>query len=961
MATNAGDQLLALLRRELIDGLHHAVSQIVGDLGALEADPAFNATAFAGRVLAPIDTTNPVLVALDTMLSGEQDGVQARLRGWRDETADGGPLGVAYVVKTGGPQVVALSVVPESGVRLVLRAAGFTAAQDVRLSLGGGFALTLSGAVNELEVVFFPDRAPEATKLGSGDRIQVDLDAGGPGKLVGVEGGPSVLLGAVSIGGWVGGTSANEIDRGGHIALHGGRVELAPGLVKSLIPVNLTFPIDLELRSAPDVGVLLAGSPGLNTRLTGSDSGGWLDLDIGIIDAVDAPALDLSFTTSLDRAIPATPINAQIDGIGMHVPIALKLGRPVFPDLAAIGIVEPHGVAIGIDLPVLSGSGMLARLDGGDLAGALAVEIPPMSAAAFGLLTPAQKNTPLSFLVIMGATFPPPGVQVGFGFAISGIGGVVGVNRRIDRAALLRAVTDGTAAQLLFPSDPANAGTAAISALPAVFPPARGSVIAGPMLQLSWGGRIVTLSVAVLVEAAKQVRLTILGKVVVALPDPEAPLVFLQATFAGFIDPAEPSAMFVASLTGSHIVGAPLSGDMLLLTRGGADPTLVLSAGGFHPSFPVPRGVPAIARMSMDLCPAPWIDMRCENYFALTSNTLQVGARLDLGAEVAGCGLRGWLAFDALVQYSPFRFVADMSGGIALRAFGRTLVGIALALHLEGPAPYLARGRGSIDLFFFDVCFDFEIGWGAPPRQLDASFDVGAELRAALQDRTAWRLRGTAPQGLMLTGPAQEALTDSAMVDPYGAISVRQERVPLGIEIQRFNGVPVDPQRWDIATGQFADGEPATLNAVRAQFAPGQFLTAGSDDAALTAPAFLPLTAGTELFPAAAAGAQARDVNLEWEEHLIARNIRMPAPVGPFVIDIHRLYMLLTAMKVNDSGWWAVTKDVVTVDPVAPVAAAFSWSMATDTNLAAATGLEMAQVVERNAGLMTVEAWEVAG
>ena len=715
----------------------------------------------------------------------------------------------------------------------------------------------------------------------------------------------------------VAGSPTNEIDRGGHITIKGGRVALAPGFVKSLVPVNLTFPLEIDLHSAPGVGVLFAGSPGLETRLTGSDAGRWLDLGIGIVDVPGASALDVSFATSLDVSLPATPISAHIDGIGLHVPIGLKLGEPMFPALDGIGIVEPTGIGVDLDLPVLSGSGMLARI-GEDLVGALAVEIPPMSASAFGLLTPAHDGQPLSFLVIMGATFPPPGVQIGFGFAISGIGGVVGVNRRIDRAALLRAVTDGTAAQLLFPSDPVGAGKAAIAALPAVFPPARGSVIAGPMLQLSWGGRVVSLSVAVLVEAATQVRLTIMGKLVVALPDPEAPLVFLQATFAGFVDPAEPSAMFVASLTGSHIVGAPLSGDMLLLTRGGSDPTLVLSAGGFHPSFPVPRGVPALARMSMDLCPAPWIDMRCENYFALTSNTLQLGARLELGAEVAGCGLRGWLAFDALVQYSPFHFVADMSGGIALRAFGETLVGIALALHLEGPSPYLARGRGSIDLFFFDVSFDFEIGWGSAPAQLPASFDVGAELRAALTDRTAWRLRGTAPQGLVITGPAQEALSASAVVDPYGTISVRQERVPLGVEIKRFNGIPVDVQRWDISSGQFADGEPATLNAVRAQFAPGQYLASASDDAALTAPAFLPLTAGTELFPAAAAGAEARPVGLEWEEHLIARDIRMPAPVGPFIIDIHRLYTLITAMTVRDQGWWAVHRDVVTVRPGSP-------------------------------------------
>ena len=118
MAPNAGEQLLALLRRELINGLHDAVSQLVGELGALGVDPAFDATAFAGRVLAPVVTANPVLSALDRLLSADTDGMRARLRGWRDEATDGAPLGVAYVVSSGGPAVVALSIVPAAGARL---------------------------------------------------------------------------------------------------------------------------------------------------------------------------------------------------------------------------------------------------------------------------------------------------------------------------------------------------------------------------------------------------------------------------------------------------------------------------------------------------------------------------------------------------------------------------------------------------------------------------------------------------------------------------------------------------------------------------------------------------------------------------------------------------------------------------------------------------------------------------
>jgi hypothetical protein len=963
VADNPGRQLLDVLQRELVNALHEAISQIVGDLEALDVDATFDGTAFAGKVLAPIESDNPVLAALRGLTSANVAGPQARLRGWRDEAVEGAPLGVAYVVSSGGAAVAALSVVPAAGARLVLRAAGFGAGQSVELPLDNGFALRVLGttAVDEIEVAFFPDQPPAVMKLGAGDRIDVDLTRATRGEPLGLAGGPSVLLGSVSAGGWIANTSTNPLDRGGHIRFEGGEVALAPGFIKTLLPMNLTFPLNLDLRAAPDSGVVLAGSPSLRTRLTGSDAGRWLDLAVDVVDAAGGSALNVSFLTSVDFSLPGAPVSMHVDGVGLTLPIGLRLGAPMLPDADGVKGLDPQGAGVSMDLPVVSGAGALARV-GNDLAGALSVEIPPTSASAFGLLSPARDGQPLSFLVLMGATYPPPGVQVGFGFAISGVGGVVGVNRRVDRDALLRAVTDGSAAQLLFPSNPVGAGQAALQALPTVFPPARGSVVAGPMFQLSWGARVVTISVAVLMESSTQVRLTIMGKLVVALPDPEAPLVFLQATFAGIIDPAEPSAMFVASLTGSHIVGAPLSGDILLLTRGGSDPTLVLSAGGFHPSFRVPRGVPALQRMAMDLCPAPWIDLRCENYFALTSNTLQFGARLELVAEVAECGLRGWLAFDALLQYSPFRFIADMSAGIALRAFGETLVGISLALHLEGPAPYLARGKGSIDLFLFEVSFDFEVGWGAPAAQLDAPLDVGQELRRALAHPAAWRPRGAAPPGLVITASAQKLLSDAAVVDPYGAISVRQERIPLGIEIQRFNGIPVPAQRWDISAAQFGAGEPASLTDIPAQFAPGQFMASRSDDEALTAPAFLPLKAGVELVPAPAAGAEARPVGLPWEERVIAQDIPMPAPApAGQLADVDALEIMVTAISAGDSGWWIVPDQIVTVDPVVPVAAAFSWSMAPVEGLTAATGLELGQAVDGSGELMVVEAWEVTG
>ena len=85
----------------------------------------------------------------------------------------------------------------------------------------------------------------------------------------------------------------------------------------------------------------------------------------------------------------------------------------------------------------------------------------------------------------------------------------------------MRAVSDGSAASLLFPTDPSAAADAAISALPAIFPAAPGSVVAGPMFQLQdWGGRMVSASLAQIIEISGEVRLAILGKVVVAIPTP---------------------------------------------------------------------------------------------------------------------------------------------------------------------------------------------------------------------------------------------------------------------------------------------------------------------------------------------------------------------------------------------------------------------------------------------------------
>ena len=967
MATDTGRTLLALIQREFVQAVRDAVRQAIAGLGTLEPDPGLAGTPFVGKVLTPVDSPDQVLAVLG-LLAGNDGHITGELRFWRENPHQGPPDGVGYLLRSGST-LAALVVQPGSPAPLVLRLAGVAGGRTLTLPLAAGVVLCVSttGAADEVTVALPVDGPPQVTTLDVGSSVDLLLGRRSlETSQIGVPGGPSVQIGDFELGCHIANTPSDPFLRSAYLKIERGRVTLAPSFVRSLLPVDLSFPLDLDLQAAPDIGMRLNGLAALRVRLVGDQTPAiagatapdrWLDVAVHSIEG-GTGQVTVSFTTAIDASLPGLPLKVRIDGIGMRLPISLRPGTTFLPGPDAIGVDDPTGVDVALTLPLVSGAGGLSRV-GEDLQGVLSVSIPPVQASAFGVLTPAAHGRPLSLLVIVGATFPPPGVQIGFGFAISGIGGVIGLNRRIDREALIRAVTDGSAAQVLFPSDPATAGRAVVDVLPRLFPAARGSLLVGPMFQISWGGRLVTASVAVLLESSAQVRLTILGKIVVAIPDPAAPLVLLQATFAGFIDPAEPSVMFVASLTGSHIVGATLSGDILLLVRGGDDPAFILSAGGFHPSFTPPHGVPPLSRLSLDLSPVPWLGLRCESYLAITSNTIQLGARLELRAEVAGCGLRGWLAFDAIVQYEPFRFIADMSGGITLRGFGKTLVGIALSLHLEGPTPYLARGRGSIDLFFFEVSFDFEIGWGSPAPALAPSFDIGQRLRETLARPTAWRGRGQAPGGVVLTPSALQALSDAALVDSAGTVSVRQEVIPLGISIERINGVPIQGQTWDISSGQFGPGQPAgRIVEITAQFAPGLFLPNRTDDEALTRPAYLALRAGVELQPAPETGPDERRAAFDWEERVIARDLPRPtqSSIG-LVLELDVLWAVAESAGAADPGWWQPPQEVVTIVEQAPLASVFSWTMAPIGAVDAATALRLEQSPLDE--LITLEAWEV--
>ena len=76
------------------------------------------------------------------------------------------------------------------------------------------------------------------------------------------------------------------------------------------------------------------------------------------------------------------------------------------------------------------------------------------------------------------AEFPP--IQLGFGFSLLGVGGLLGLNRSVMVERLRSGVRDGTLDSVLFPEDVvANAGRI-LSDLQQVFPPTPGPVRVRP-------------------------------------------------------------------------------------------------------------------------------------------------------------------------------------------------------------------------------------------------------------------------------------------------------------------------------------------------------------------------------------------------------------------------------------------------------------------------------------------------
>jgi hypothetical protein len=648
----------------------------------------------------------------------------------------------------------------------------------------------------------------------------------------------------------------------------------ADGFLAQLLGGDLTVPLPLSVEWSNRTGLTFSGDPAPAVTTYPHLSAGPVRVDAFSLAlrnaAQDGGPPEVTLAAALGLSGSAGPVGFTLADVGLQLALRFSDGN-AGPFDVGVGFKPPSGLGLVIEAGPVSGGGFLFYDAAKEqYAGAVQLSFSGIALKAVGVLTTRlpDGSPGFSLLVIVSAEFSP--VQLGMGFTLDGVGGLLGIHRTAAVEPLRAGLASGALDSILFPDDPVGHAQQLVATVATVFPPAAGRHVFGPAARIGWGTpTLITIDVALVLELPSPVRLIVLGRLRALLPDEQAAVVRLQMDVLGVIDFDRREAAVDAVLVDSRLAGFPLTGAMAMRLAWGASPSFLLAVGGFNPRFLPPASFPALDRIAIALASGDNPRLRLEGYLAVTSNTLQFGARVDLSVRAGGFGVAGFLSFDALLEQQPLSFVVDVKGSLAVTAGGHTLLSVTLELTLSGPQPWHGHGRASFSILFFDVgvSFDFTIGDAGPPA-LPQTVDVAPLLLAALADARAWSAQLPAGGDALVT---LRAVPPSAQVlaHPHGTLQVRQRLVPLDRTLDRFGGdTPAGARLFRIAGATLA-GAAAETAPLDDLFAPAQF-TSLTDEQKLSQPSFSPMHSGTWIGEADVAAGTPLPVQIDYEQTTIA-------------------------------------------------------------------------------------------
>ncbi len=724
---------------------------------------------------------------------------------------------------------------------------------DASADLGSGVAVVLRpGASPAIRNNLLGGGAPNNAADGRLTfALQVAPAAGSRFALLTVSDGIGIDAQSVVIGGGAS-ISGGVLSPVGFVRIKGGRFTLdnsqMDSFLATLIPLSIQVDFDFGFGWSASNGFYFEGnaSPAITLPLhiqVGPFELQTLHVELGLGKGDTLP-LEVSLTGSGRIG----PFSASVDRIGITLAFAFHRGNLGPLDLQ-IGFKPPNGLGMSLDAGLISGGGYLfIDQQRHRYAGVLECSIANIvQVKIIGVLDTVlpDGSKGFSLLLVITTEFPP--VQLSFGFTLNGVGGVGGINRTMAIDALRAGLRAHQLNSVLFPNDPINNAPQIISNLESFFPPASGRYLFGPMFELGWGTpTLITLSLGVILEIPDPIRLAILGEIKAALPDQDIALIALNIDVLGTIDFGTKLFTIDGTMYDSYVLVYSISGDLGLRLSWGDNPNFAFSLGGLNPRFQPPPGFPKLARCTVSIGDGDNPRLSSSSYFAITSNSVQFGANVDLYAAAGGFSVHGWIGFDCLFIFEPFSFEFDFSAGLDIEFHGHSIASLTVNGLVAGPRPWHVHGDAHFHILFIDISAEVDLHWGdSSPVELPKVSVLG-DLLPALGDPRNWSTQFPAEAAPGISLAPRPPGDKSLVVHPLGTLQVREKVVPLDQAITKYgNARPSDGNAFSISDVAIGPTHP-TLAPISEQFAIGQF-TELTNDQKLSSPSYQLMHAGVSI------------------------------------------------------------------------------------------------------------------
>ena len=339
-------------------------------------------------------------------------------------------------------------------------------------------ALTASAGVD----VMIPVAPPSGVKVSGNYAIGLDLRRKGNALTIGGdELGVTLSVGELGI--------ALQLANGAPsltFIAHDAKAVIKPsdGFLKLILGDGITVALDVSAQADAAGKLRLINGTGLRASLpvptlpTGPFELQLINLGL---DPEGGSFTKLSVEVSASFGVALGPFAASVDRLGILLKLDLGGGTPI-----AFAFKPPNGIGLSLDAGIVKGGGFL--LFDPDTASTRASSNSRCSRSASRRSACSTRKFP-GRLVAPAADLRtvPRRSSLSFGFTLTGIGGLIGVQHTASPPALSQALSAGSLDAVLFPDNPVANAPQIFNTLRTLFPFKAGGFIIGPMLELGWG------------------------------------------------------------------------------------------------------------------------------------------------------------------------------------------------------------------------------------------------------------------------------------------------------------------------------------------------------------------------------------------------------------------------------------------------------------------------------------------